>query len=722
LGGLRETRQKLEKINSRIGEQLNIAGLILEKAQDAVRKYDSDFSAMENVAADELAVMRLDGIGVTTSLEGYLGPLNSLISYDPKYSKAIAAVGRDWLNAIVVRDVPSLLRLTEASRKLRISRLTVIPLSEVGGFESGALPEILGVQSPISELISAEPRMRDLLNFIFGDSVLVSSAKDGFVAAKKGFRAVTLKGDVFEPDVLAFETGYAARYTQFADLLGQQETYDGIKTALASMKTLIEKRKSSIHDIRWKTHTQEAQERAHELEVSKIESRIETTRQMAARFVQDESSMKQKLVAIEQEILRTKDELARASKLEYAYKMGSEKLGALVSSIERVDFDSKLSEIASRRREADSKIEQISTEILDSSTEITKVRAELENNLKPSLERLMLQWSETETRLRESSQFLADSEPRLQQLESDLASLRERESETLDRAAKYQPKLDSIEQKIRELKSEQEIVRKSLTAAERETFSLNTELTKLTDTERILVGDLAMNGYADPIEAFEGADGLLSELNSEYNSLRNNVNFNADRNYREIFENYKYSSVRRNELEKERNAIVLFIDKIDAEKRKVFMDAFERIDKELRVIFTKITGGNAWLEIERPDSIFDSGVFLMAQFPGKLPRDSSSVSGGEKTMSALSFILAIQAVFPSPFYVFDEVDAHLDSLYSGKLAEILAERCVYSQIIIVSLKDTVVSKAGSVIGVYMDHGSSRVIRYKSGMEVELRNE
>ena len=91
-------------------------------------------------------------------------------------------------------------------------------------------------------------------------------------------------------------------------------------------------------------------------------------------------------------------------------------------------------------------------------------------------------------------------------------------------------------------------------------------------------------------------------------------------------------------------------------------------------------------------------------------------------MSALSFILAIQAVFPSPFYVFDEVDAHLDSVYSGQLAEILAERCTYSQIIIVSLKDTVVSKATSVIGVYMNQGSSRVIRYKSGMEVEVKAE
>ncbi len=282
--------------------------------------------------------------------------------------------------------------------------------------------------------------------------------------------------------------------------------------------------------------------------------------------------------------------------------------------------------------------------------------------------------------------------------------------------------LDSLDFRLKELRLEDELVRKGVAQADREYYTSNNELSRLLDSERNLVGELAILGYTEPIEAIEGVDELLRELQAEFDTLRTSVNFNADRNYREIFENYKYSSVRKNELEKERNAIVNFIETIDAEKRKVFMDAFERIDRELRVIFTKVTGGNAWLEIEKPDSIFDSGVFLMAQFPGKLPRDSSSVSGGEKTMSALAFILAIQAVFPSPFYVFDEVDAHLDSVYSGNLAAILGERCSNSQIIIVSLKDSVVSKATSVIGVYMTQGSSRVIRYKSGMEVEVRNE
>ncbi|MCL4519176.1 MAG: chromosome segregation protein SMC, partial [Thaumarchaeota archaeon] len=722
LEDLKQSRTKLEKLNKRVEDQLSIAVLVLEKAQAAVRKYDSELSAMENIAAEEFAITRLESLGASSALEGYFGPLRSLIAYDTQYVQSIAAIGRDWLSAVIVRDIPSLLRVTEASKKLKISRLTSIPLSEVGSIVVSERPRFAGLLAFVSDLITCDPKIKQVVDFVFGDSVLVETPKDGFLAARRGFRAVTLQGDVFEPDVLAFETGYAKKYSQITHLLGQQETYEGIRDALNSLQALIGKRKGVIIDIHSKMQERETNERAHDLQVSKIETKLETTKQFVSKYADDAKTLGDKIVSTQHEIENLRLGLVRAQKFETSLKLGSQKLASLIASFDTSAFDTKIADINRRRMEIEDEIERNVSEIREATTEITKVKADLENNQKPALEKLGQQRLETEVQLAEKSKFLVDSVPKLSELESALASLREKEAETIDRASRYQPMLDSLDSRLNELKSEQGTLRKLLTSAEREDFTYNSDLSRLLDSERRLVGELAMFGYAEPIEAFGGADQLLGELNSEYNGLHNSVNYNADRNYREIFENYKYSSVRKNELEKERNAIVTFIETIDAEKRKVFMEAFEKIDKGLRVIFTKITGGNAWLEIEKPDSIFDSGVFLIAQFPGKLPRDSSSVSGGEKTMSALAFILAIQAVFPSPFYVFDEVDAHLDSVYSGKLAEILAERCSYSQIIIVSLKDTVVSKAGSVIGVYMDHGSSRVIRYKTGMEVEMRTE
>jgi chromosome segregation protein len=579
-----------------------------------------------------------------------------------------------------------------------------------------------GLVAFVSDVVDADRELKDIVEFVFGDSVIVDSTKNAYSVARKGFRAVTLQGDIFEPDVLAYQTGYSKKYLQVATLLAQQKSYDGLREILAALQKLIERRRESLSHMHSKGSDIVTGEHEHDLEISKIETRLDTTRQFVSRYADEIKALEERQKQTGAEIVRLENQGRIWEKKITALTLGSTKLEQLLQTFDPSKFDAKTQEFNRKRADLDSSLDLAFSKIRDATTETTKLRGELENNLKPALERLLAQKSDSETKFADRSRFLSETVEKLDQLQKDLENLREKEKETLDRSAKYQPMLEALDIKLKALKADGEVLTKTLTQADREHFTANNDLIRLLDSERSLVGDLAMLGYPDPIETFEGVDALLTELQSEFDTLKLSINYNADRNYQEIFENYKYSSVRKNELEKERNAIVTFIETIDAEKRKVFMGAFERIDRELRLIFTKVTGGNAWLEIEKPDAIFDSGVFLMAQFPGKLPRDSSSVSGGEKTMSALAFILAIQAVFPSPFYVFDEVDAHLDSVYSGNLAAILAERCTYSQIIIVSLKDSVVSKATSVIGAYMTQGSTKIIRYKSGMEVEVRSE
>ncbi|MFI5419375.1 MAG: AAA family ATPase, partial [Nitrososphaerales archaeon] len=281
---LQSSKFKVDKLSRKVEAQLNIALLILEKAQDAVRDYDSEFSALENVAGEDMAISKLEELGKSNALEGYFGPLRSLVSYEPEYAQAVAAIGKEWLNAIIVRDVPSLLRVTEAARKLKIGRLTAIPLKEVGDIEApGTAITRPGNISFVTEIVSADPGLQSVVNFVFGDSVLVESPKEAFVFARKGFRAVTPQGDVFEPDVLAYQTGYSKKYLQVATLLAQQKSYDGIKYVLSSLHRLIEKRKTSISKLRTKALDIGTGEHEHDLEMSKIETRLDATKQYITR-------------------------------------------------------------------------------------------------------------------------------------------------------------------------------------------------------------------------------------------------------------------------------------------------------------------------------------------------------------------------------------------------------------------------------------------------------
>jgi len=180
----------------------------------------------------------------------------------------------------------------------------------------------------------------------------------------------------------------------------------------------------------------------------------------------------------------------------------------------------------------------------------------------------------------------------------------------------------------------------------------------------------------------------------------------------EISNGYRSMSTRKNSLEEERNSIVKFIEGIEKDKKQTFLDAFDVVDKEIRHIFNKMTGGNAWLELQNEDDIFNSGISYLIQFQNKPKRESTSISGGEKTLAAIVFVLALQKLKPSPFYLFDEVDAHLDAPNAEKLSKILAERAKESQFILVSLKDSVVQKAKLIYGVYPKNGVSHVVIYK----------
>ena len=103
---------------------------------------------------------------------------------------------------------------------------------------------------------------------------------------------------------------------------------------------------------------------------------------------------------------------------------------------------------------------------------------------------------------------------------------------------------------------------------------------------------------------------------------------------------------------------------------------------------------------------------MIVQFTGKPRRDSTGLSGGEKTMAATIFLLALQSIKPSPFYLMDEVDAHLDAQNTERLSKILFERSKNNQIILVTLKDSTISKVDQVFGVFPREGISNIVKYK----------
>ncbi len=258
---------------------------------------------------------------------------------------------------------------------------------------------------------------------------------------------------------------------------------------------------------------------------------------------------------------------------------------------------------------------------------------------------------------------------------------------------------------------------KELNSLEKEIAIINKDISSLQNQKTNQMNELQELGYNETLESYE-VGNLYQDLKLEYENIKERVNLRADETYLEIIDGYRGMSNKKNQLEEERNSIVRFIAETGKEKEIVFTNAFKKVDEDIRKTFSEITGGNAWLDLEDPENIFSGGILLMVQFPNKQARESTSLSGGEKTMAAIVFLLALQSLKPSPFYLMDEVDAHLDAQNTERLSKILLLRSSDNQIIMVTLKDSTVAKSDIIFGVYPKNGISQVVKYNHHNKVK----
>lgn len=162
-------------------------------------------------------------------------------------------------------------------------------------------------------------------------------------------------------------------------------------------------------------------------------------------------------------------------------------------------------------------------------------------------------------------------------------------------------------------------------------------------------------------------------------------------------------------LEEERLAVMDMMQKIEDRRTEVFMNCFEQINSNFREMQFLLGEGTGQLALESPERPLESGLLIEANVRGKQNQNIDSMSGGEKTLTALSFLFAIQLYDNAPFYIFDEADAALDKENSAKLARIIAKISQKNQFIGITHNDTVVKQANQIIGVALNEQRSSVV-------------
>ena len=166
-------------------------------------------------------------------------------------------------------------------------------------------------------------------------------------------------------------------------------------------------------------------------------------------------------------------------------------------------------------------------------------------------------------------------------------------------------------------------------------------------------------------------------------------------------------------LGKEKTDVLTLMNEIESKKKEHFMKTFERANDNFQNIFgTLFTKGKAYLELENPGNPFEEGLSIKVKLAGNRFMDIKSLSGGEKTLTALSFIFAIQEYQPASFYILDEIDAALDKQNSDILSKLIRSYADRAQYVVISHNDAIISEADTLFGVSMKDGVSKITSLK----------
>lgn len=680
--------------------------LILEKSSKVATQYDSKIKTVKGFMHEDYTVAKLKE---DARVLGIRGLVYEIISWDKQYDRCVLAVSSDWIKALVVDDFTTLLGIAQTAKDKNLSKLKIIPLDTIPKLDL-TLPSEPGILGVLSDFVNCDSQYSSLKTFLFGSVILTKDKESAFNLSQLGYRSVTITGEYFEADGGTVVIDINSKISKLTKLISMSSDIDGLLRHIALIKRYVQKKKNSIKrlDESIQSYNKRLSLSENSLTVtgenySNLNTRIKSTKVIKDRLTERISELTSNNSTIESQInidtskIESIQQQIEIAKSQYTSHGGPDNTAKQLSDVNKMksDCEEMHTRIMTQHSDKSSSLATLQAQYNGKSTQLNHLTDERDN--------LSSEHQQLEVKIQDMQKSKTSQN-------DILVTLRDQEQKLISGSGSSIDDIKEFDEKLKELSEKDRDLTKQINTFERQSDSLNRDLGDLIEKQSKLNQILTLFGFERGTETFD-VESIINGLSSELSSL-SALNAKAPQTYIDVSYGYRSMSDRKNSLEEERNSIVKFIEDIERDKRQTFLDAFDKVDKEIRLIFNKMTDGNAWLELQDEDDIFNSGISYLVQFPNKPKRESTSISGGEKTLAAIVFVLALQKLKPSPFYLFDEVDAHLDAPNSKRLAKILEERSQESQFIMVSLKDSVIQKAKLIYGVFPKNGVSNVVTYK----------
>jgi chromosome segregation protein len=717
---------KLEDINNSIEESntsvTQLKAEIAEKNSELdklTQNYHREKSRLESLIN---ITERYDGYGnsikkimeLKDSNPGILGVIADIVKVEKQYETAIETALGGTIQNIVTDKESTAKELIGYLKQNKLGRATFLPLNAIHArntLENEACINEKGVIGVASNLVRVSFEYEGLAKYLLGRILVVDNIDNALLIAKKykyTLRIVTLEGEQLNPG--GSMTGGAFRNS--SNLLGRRREIEELKQSVSNTNKQITQEKAAVADLR----NQVAKYR------EALDSYNKLLRETHIRKNTIDVNLKQADLKLSEIIASYGDDIKEQASIDSEILKISESRNQVSGNLNLLDNQNE----AARKE-----IENLGKTLEAKKSEEAAVALKIEN--------LKISHSSIEQKASFINENIERLCKELDNLEEEKTSIQEKIGETKELVSAKQAdielvknsieqserKITAIGEKLEDLRAAKEKVNAShkeffkkreelnekIILLEKDSMRLHNQYDRLEESYDSLV-DYMWNEYeltySYALELKSDELNNINDIRKQINILKaaikklGDVNVNAIEEYKSVSERYEFMKTQHDDMIEAEESLMKVIEELDEGMRAQFTAKFEEIKVEFDKVFKELFGGGrGTIELVEGEDILEAGILIISQPPGKKLQNMMQLSGGEKALTAIALLFAIQNLKPSPFCLLDEIEAALDDSNVGRYANYLHKLTKHTQFIVITHRRGTMSAADRLYGITM---------------------
>ena len=715
---LQAEQSACQKRAARISDDLMKCREAFNAAEKSFHEESARYQTLKNITE------RYDGYGVSirkimerkSDYKGIIGVVADIIHVSKEYEIAIETALGGSISNIVTDNEQTAKSMIQFLKKNRFGRATFLPLTSIRGRRADNADRICGEEGVIglaSDLIRVDSQFGHLADYLLGRVFIVDHIDHALALAKKyrySLRIVTLEGESLNPGGSLSGGAYKntgnllGRHREMEELQKHVETLRKEGASLKQQINQLQSDKDSNKAAMEKNTAEESRLTLHQNTVRLRLKQVDESRGEHAKSIKDINRETAQIKTQQEQIRQFRQQLtAQMDELEAKKKNAEELVKSLTAKLEEIseqekDFNSQTADMrihyanqVQKKSFIRKSMDQNRSEIRHLQEKLADYRAQkaVFGSEKDAIRR---QIDETEAQIAALAEEMTKSQAVLRQKTDERSKYaaehktffakREELSETISQLDKEQFRLGSQKEKLEESRSQ-------LSSYMWEEYGLTYQ------TARELSDDALQ---ALPLAKLKK---MTADVKGQIKAL-GNVNVNAIEEYKAVAERYETMKTQHDDMVEAEEKLAGIIEDLNSSMQKQFKEKFIQIQKEFDRIFKLLFGGGkGTLELADPENLLETGVIITAQPPGKKLQNMMQLSGGEKALTAIALLFAIQSLKPSPFCLLDEIEAALDDANVKRFAEYLHNLTKDTQFIVITHRRGTMNTADILYGITM---------------------